>query len=637
MKIMTMVLTKTEIDLRNLNEAEFERLLSHPNPETFTLILESKRKRFFIGQIAYLARKREEDDVVESSLSFTRRAIVFKFLDWVYHRASTGDLAITTIEGRVRKTLDFFHWCDANNYQDFTQDAELGSVAYRAYSDHLKERVRLGEMHPTYASEHQGIAEDCLYWIFPTFQPESLQGIRRIQASSAERNATPVSDENDTAKNLALSQALFDGLTDFLINNAPFPFQLSLPNETCWVLPCQQWIRPAFRLNERNYTPNWSWNYETGQINDIDFIESKYQKGRSEAAKMYRRAQKNLQEANSNPHHHTRLGLAAWALKSFSFLFCNNVGGNRKSFLDQKWDIEWKYVEDDRLPQPQKKSIQFTTIKPRASRYTSFKITKTFIPQFEKFLKLRDFLLNGQEFEYLFFDYDQYGAIKKTSPHFLQTYFHLARKLLDPTIANISTRAIRASKGDWAQNNHRPEVAAELLQNNIGTAQKSYATGNETSQSLEFSNFFEVLSSRTGLIATDRPNNYTSLSNGGCNDFGKPKSIHPNAPTEPDCKNRGSCLWCEHFVLHADEEDAHKLFSMRYVFEKLGEFTDSSTRKNMIEPTIEAINIFIGKINSSGPDASIFLQRAESRVDGGYLSDYWSGKLDLLLDIGVIQ
>lgn len=634
---MTMVLTKTEVDLKSLDSEELDRLLAHPRPETFTLLLDARQKRFHIGMFAYLIRSEDGEQLDERSFSAKRRTTIRKLLDWAGQNILSGDLSLPTLEGQIRKIITTFNWYDENGYAEFTEQAELAATAYRAYTKYLQSKIRLGELQPPYASAHQRVAERCLFWLFPEFNPSLLQGCARIKARSGESQPTPVADDDDLKRALALSEALFVNLSDAVLNVTPYPFQLELPNETCWVLPCKQWIRPKFRRDESNTQPNWTWDYETGRINNIQFIQSKYNNPLGDAKKMLQRANKALQEGNNNPFHRSRIGLASWALKAFAFLFCNNAACNRKAFLSQAWSSDWEPTKEEGIPFPKKKGIRLTTIKSRANRFVTFTITETFLPHFKKYLKLREFLLNGKDFEYLFFDFDKNLNIKSPSPLFLQTYFDLARAQLDPNLENLSTRTIRATKGNWAQNNYPPEIASELLQNNIETAQKSYASGNETKQALEITSFYEAVSTRNNIIATDRGIKHTALPNGGCKNHSNPKSIHPEAPVEPNCNDLNSCLWCEHFVLHADEEDAHKLHSLIYVFIKLGENSTKEILTKVITPTIEAAKLFLDKIKNHSPESAASTQKAEARVADGYLSDYWLAKLDLLLDLGVIK
>jgi len=192
-------------------------------------------------------------------------------------------------------------------------------------------------------------------------------------------------------------------------------------------------------------------------------------------------------------------------------------------------------------------------------------IQNTFFPSFRKFLALREYLLSGEKFPYLFFKLGQHAS---GAPEKLQANYPILAKTMllkvDPTLPHISPRKWRAAMSDWAVRHHDPSVAASLLQNSERMVLKHYAAGSTATHLAEMGAYFRGVSNVVLARAEPLPN-AVSRATGLCTDFGHPKILGVGeALPIPDCRKPEGCLFCEKYRLHADETDIRKLLSCQF-------------------------------------------------------------------------
>lgn len=96
----------------------------------------------------------------------------------------------------------------------------------------------------------------------------------------------------------------------------------------------------------------------------------------------------DMDQANADQYHQSRILAASLAQQSFIMLFCANTGMGASQIAQIEWvDQQFSVVREKQ---------GFKTIKYRAgNKEVSFLITTSFIKIFTKYLKLRDHLLKG--------------------------------------------------------------------------------------------------------------------------------------------------------------------------------------------------------------------------------------------------
>ncbi len=106
---------------------------------------------------------------------------------------------------------------------------------------------------------------------------------------------------------------------------------------------------------------------------------------------------------------------------------------NWSQILNLQWDNEFHISSTHQL---------FRTIKWRAAgKECSFEIPVGFMPRFKNFIRLRNYLLNNQKFEYLFFTAGERGSgTPKQVKSFTLHGIYSAIKRIDPLLPTIQSR-----------------------------------------------------------------------------------------------------------------------------------------------------------------------------------------------------
>lgn len=157
-----------------------------------------------------------------------------------------------------------------------------------------------------------------------------------------------------------------------------------------------------------------------------------------------------------------------------------------------------------------------------------FEIQAVFLPVFKRYLLLRDYLLDGSNHEYLFLGFGptDYSTPKQMGADVPCRFFQSLQKI-DPNLPKVMPRGWRAAKSDWAICNTGLEITAQLRQNSEETVKNAYATGSDTKQQEEMTDFFEHISSIVldkGQLVADG----VDLASGVCSAPGKPKPVVGN-------------------------------------------------------------------------------------------------------------
>ncbi|MCL7942079.1 hypothetical protein M8009_17485 [Halomonas sp. ATCH28] len=107
------------------------------------------------------------------------------------------------------------------------------------------------------------------------------------------------------------------------------------------------------------------------------------------------------------------------------------------------------------------------------------------------------------------------------------------------------------------------------------------------------------------------------------------------APT-PDCRKFENCLFCEHYAVHADDEDIRRLLSIRYLAKALrGTRGDIKQYEETWGVVIHRVNEVLHAITCYKDDLRLKVNNIAVEVDEKeLLDDFWSIHLDVLIDLG---
>jgi hypothetical protein len=205
---------------------------------------------------------------------------------------------------------------------------------------------------------------------------------------------------------------------------------------------------------------------------------------------------------------------------------------------------------------------------------------------------------------------------------------------IDPQLPKIMPRQWRAAKSDWLIRNTDPSTAALVLQNAEKTVLKSYTAGSETVHLEEMTLFLDKVSAvvvENGKVIEGSIN----CAVGVCSSYGAPHQISGEIAVQPDCKEQEGCLFCDKFKVHADEQDTRKLLSCRYCLQQSAHLAGSEERiQSMLGPILDRIQVILDEV--SRRDETLVLRVTREVEVDGELAPYWSRKLEMLMDLGLV-
>lgn len=512
-----------------------------------------------IGRLCYLRRNESRylsDRSVEvNSLCAERVGAIRKLITCISELQTSGGFRPRTVHTKVRKIIEFVNWADKESLQRVLTSKEQTLSAMLQYFDHLRDRVSRNELKKSPASTAQSTVRALLADLF---EDDNFGiSVRRLRVGRHDVEHTSVPDERSQGLLLSWANELFAVISSHLIEFKPYPFFIEGPNQhfekiKMWLWPCEQGYR------------NRGFNQETGEVRSYAELKE-IQRARGikhfmpSAGDMHLTAKNYLISGNSDPYTSIRVTHAHLAMLCFAVMLLAETGTNRQQLLDLKWDqtLAENLKKHDVVRQG------FREIKWRAGgKNVTITVTVGFLPKLRQFLEFRDYLLRGAKADKLLFFLDENGKDKSFPSRFL-TYLYDRLKTLRIDLPTINARQWRAAKGDWAQRNHGPVVAAKLLGHKLETAMESYANGTEGNQREEMTAFLGSLE-KTILNAGENPPGIMQSAIGACTKFKSPKAISQVSQIKPTCHSTEGCLFCHQYRIHADEIDIRKLISCRY-------------------------------------------------------------------------
>jgi hypothetical protein len=613
------------------------------NPEQ--IVLKTGTYGFDIGALCYAERStidrvRGRPRLVdESSLIQNRIGIVKSFFIKISTLAESYKPA--TVISKITAFGRFIDWADTSLGIDYFTSADALEEAFFAYLNMMQEKHYQGLLEATTVnSVHLFVLEMVQIFID---RPHFGKDIRFLEWAS-NKQTIPAS-KGDFAHLLAFSQAIFTGLSDLILNEGKFPFQLKLPDSLnwergnhLWVFPTQLWYLPPHQWGEyrKQLTyPFWAYNYETGKVSDPEEIYQNYNTDRISNKRYVARvavkfANSRIKNANADARDIKRIRLARLALSAFAQLFIANTGAN----LAVVSSIEYsEKIAMGALAQ------NFRSIKYRANgKVIDIRIPASLLPHLRTYMKLRAYLLDGTEYPYLFFCYskDRIRNISQLNEDQL-TIFSRIIKNIDPSFKIIRPRQIRATANDWVVNKFGVTIAAKVMGHTVATELKKYGRGSHFYHLEDITKFLEKMShiakNQTIVSSKTATQSFIPIEAGGsCENFGNPKPLSAEQLVQPSCN--GGCLFCSHRCLVADEEDVRKICSAIFVMEQVISRPEHET---LLRPMIKKCEEDLLSISTFNGKDSMVTRVKNEVFELGNLTSYWSAKYSQYLELGVLK
>lgn len=528
-----------------------------------------------------------------------------------------------TITAGIHKIVKFVNWIDTE--AKFPATITEARSVYQRYTRHLKSEIRLGNLSQGEAHVCHSSARNMLRAVFQDAKGEITYAIANIPNKRDGGRAK--SSDDDIAHSFRFYTQLFDQISDFLLQGKEYPFLLNLPAEDLWVIPSSTWIKPQHSNNDLQ-----AFDYKTGRVRDEDEIKNIYNLRFLRDGRWARRALlEALNKNNTDLKSDRRMKLGVIAAKAYFMHFLAITGMNDSTAGLLLWSDEF---------QIEKTKQKYRNIKLRAgNKPVEFQIQSKFIDRFRKYLELRNYLLNTNKCEYLFFEgYSKKAKLgsRQTSGSRSSVINAYMKKTFDKTLPIINSKQSRVNKTHQVIKKSGIEVAAKLAQSSRATILKHYHGESDKTSGYQISEFFDHLNSN--LLNEEKSSIETNI--GRCSNHDHPGEYQDEVSSiHPDCKQPEGCLFCDKHRIHPDESDIRKLFSLQYVINQSRYVAKSEEHFNAtFWPSLNRIYSIVSVIeNLSDSKKALVLEVKEDVMVNENLTEYWEKKLTFLIDAGVLK
>lgn len=567
--------------------------------------------------------------VDKDSFKKERGVILDYLLEEVVLAEYQRGLASSTIFKHLKNSIHFIDWADSNGV-DFNSDRDAARAAYEQYTMHLKNSIRAGVFKNPVAGVRQAQAIKMLRAIFSDKQGYISSGIPLIPYKDVSANSTGLEKSDDMDRRYAFRfyNDLFNQIADFLLSQNKYPFVLNLSGKKCWLLPFES--RFPWVVGEHNPNIVRAFDFEMGDLMDSEKMQSLYGVSRKNVNGAKSQLRTRMRKHNKAMDTSARLYLGTMGMKAYYMLFLALTGMNDSTAATLPWSDEYEVGKEQQ---------KFRNIKYRAgNKLVEFQLQSRFIGAFKKFLQLRSFVLNGHSSEYLFFNH--YGkssslTVEQSSGKYSSSINRYMKKWVDPDLPVINSRQSRVNKTHWAIENHGVAAASQLAQSSMAVIVKAYTGESESSSAKQLTDYFHKLNK--AIIVKDGAG--TELGIGQCMHPDDPKANIALPGVTVKCNQSYGCLFCEQFRVHADESDAHKLYSALYVIDESRYIAkDEEHFRSVLGPVAERIESVLDKLSTCDGGMAALLQKVKKNVyEDEILHPYWEHKLATLARMGVLR
>lgn len=598
-----------------------------------------------LGALCYLKRSNEcmakglGRKVDVDSLDNARTEAILKITNTILQKSVARELATSTISTRYRAFIKFMDWCDSNEHESALAGVATGRSALRGYVAHLRHLFDANGIAMATANGHQNHLILVLNQHFDI--PNIDLGINLIKFAKNLISNTLVPTQDKVGKFMSINLAVFDGIFDLVVEKKEFPYAVKMPkfvgytNNQMWIFPVKSgWARHPDSIVGEVFR---AYDYENGRIKSFDEVFQFYS-SKDIAISSIKRVLAVISDANGDMRAPSRIQFASLANSTFIRLFEAITGANRADIER----IEWTDEIASQVAKPDTARQGFRSIKVRAAnREVFYQIGVTYMPLLRKFVRLREWLLDGDSCDLMFFQFNAPGGAGPTGPTTLgpRNTSSLVGSFLIiyPSFKkiNLGNRGTRASKQDYVIRNHDPVIGAKIMQHSLPTALRSYSNGSAELARDEIGDFLQRVHSVVEIGRDTKIEEERAA--GGCISKNQPRSIVFDPPVKPDCRNPEGCLFCDKYRAHADEKDVRKLLSAKFVVGQTSQLAASAEEYDRVFGAtitrIDEILLDIRVVNDSMPAV---IDRISKEVLKDGLDDYWSLKMSELYELGIL-
>lgn len=617
----------------------------HLRPERLRIQIDKKVSAFplDIGSFAYEIRaKREKAEygkdistkVVLDSFKEHRRELLICMLEFLSSLKSHY-----TILGYFRGYRAILDWCDENNNTDAFIRAHAVVPAYQAYTKHLNHRISIDEISPSSASKLQEQFRQLAEIRFP----DTAQKIKRAVIPIVRKNSSNAPpEESRFVVYFNNCLAIARQLSEFILNNDDYPFVfrhnevevVHFPSTRGSISSLSQRVVPLYNHAER-------------RISTVEeYLKASPNSTRHSAEKSVRNAQLNIGTVNSNSRHPHRLNIASLAARAYSCALLCIIGASPSEFI--QFDFE-EALDIEKSPVKKELSAVKFRAGGKKTRYALGR--KNGLAILREYIKLRTWILDGREYDKLFFITGGSGSTKVTNSYedlmvtFTWFFYRSVRDVyLDSKIPNVTATAIRKYKSSILHLIGTPSSdVADVLNHKVSTNLNYYSEARIEQQKSEFGDFWQSVRRAAELVlerSQRQDEHLLSIATGHCDSFNDPRPAVGSAlpVIEPNCRTQYGCLYCEHYVCHSDEIDMHKLISLQYVINAVRNTAhDIGHTETLYKDLSVRIEFILEAIRNRSEAAAELIERVKYKVhELGELTAFWEVRLQRYEKLGVV-
>lgn len=607
-------------------------------------------KTFDIGTLFY--RKRVSGEVLSEqqlSASFDekRRYFLQCLTDYLL-QMSGSDLSKGLFYYTSKLFLD---WVDSQkkNFDLSNQDSVID--AYRRYSKYLVDRTLLADtdeenLAAHTAKQYQRNAAKLIAYVFDCHEIDIVSQAMQVQSQRYDVPVFPIA-KKDHQKTYATLLNVFLEIYRIVMQGTDFPahFQ-SVDQEDFYFYSGfhHQTEKQHIQFDMQNYLAKYPIIPALSKML-ADFELEEDSEHRKRVRENRNQAIRKLEERNKDKRHLERERLASYGLAIGMLLFIAQTGAN----LDTAQQLQLDSMEV--LPSTQGR--RFSGTKSRARRKTvrpEFGVN--FEPIFRKILELREWYVQDEACDFVFplrNEIQQLGPVSngrlQLIKKFLQRIFpKMAWITPQEWRKHVSSQYVELSDGDLL-------LEAEVMGHSLDTARNNYARTSFKDAAQQISQFFNEL--REVAVAKARTVEHITVQmldetiDAQASPVGACASIHPQpekaigfterAPT-PNCQQFEHCLFCQHYAVHADDEDVRKLLSLKsllsYVKQKA---TDLIKWESQFGVVLHRIDEVLNDLSDTYENLRDRIFSIQEEVESGDLDAYWLNHFELLVDLGWIS
>lgn len=626
------------------------------HPECAVLAVNNKvnngRRYLDYGALCYARREKIANpcivgDAVDlDSLDNTRISVVRKLVDIMRVKASATALSLFS---NVRK---FFDWIDDQEVRyEFNEEVRM-KTAYFTYTQHLLHRLNTSgisgkPIKQGTASAYQSGARLVVSLATGLSEPQVSGIATTIQQN---KNASHI---NLTLPNSDQQAQTFATLINFineahriLVDGGDFPMHLVSPDGESYFLYTLYQETDKAKAANFSINPMLKWCPSFPRWHDVKehFQLPNNSKETVVRRTAYDQAKIRFRNINKDCRSDLKRKISSHAITASMLVFIAATGCNLS--IAQNLEVDTLEIV------PSTQGNRFSGTKARAGGKTVYpEFGARFAPVFTKSLALRQWVLDGRDSDLVF-------AISSARGGYITKAGAQSVNLLKKIIGNALPSTTWVTPTQWRKNvsyqyvKHSGDLTltSEKLGNTESTLRKNYSRPALEDFAGEMTTFFEnmhkaaidrtrsVVLIPVNIKEDRRPETLTGI--GACEKgpSGGPQRAHGFAELVPlpSCRDPETCLFCEFYAVHADEDDIRRLLSLRYLIQAIKGQQPYDHWETKFGPTIHRIDEVLLAIKQTNCNIEETLTRICDEVESGALDPFWAIHFDTLVHIGMI-